>query len=306
MSGLPHHFSSWSDVPAGVYLTKTQLAQLDLPRRPGEVAAWVDGYDYRDKKAEIDLYRVDESVPSPATGRALTAARARTDAPDPRLCTSCGAHPELPVTVYQDGDRLCRACVHIRQLQTVQREFSVRRATAATRAAELLADERTMVVHVELTLRGTTPSGTQRPPSAAHLIALDTAGRGLIDTTVRLVGPRSAGIPAGAISPDDAAPAVREALAGRRLVRWGYDALAPLAEAFRRAHWSDVLPAGYGTEPTLLDLTMNWRGDIDHRNRAVRGIIPPGRPDRMLYLLQQIAASAPDQPHTAPTGPETP
>lgn len=299
MTALPRHFSSWSEVPTGVYLTKTQLTQLDLPRRPGEVAATVDGYDYRDKKAEIDLYRVDESVPSPATGRALAASRARTDGPDPRLCTTCGAHPERPVNAYQDGARLCGACTHIRRLQILQREAADRRTIAAARAAELVADERTAVVQVDLIQRGTTPSGAQRSPSAARLVALDTTGHVLIDVTVRLVGPRSAGIPSGAVAPADAAPKLREALAGRRLVRWGHDALIPLQQAFRKADWCDVIPSGYGIDYDLWNLTVSWRGDVDHRTRSVRGVTPPGRADRMLYLLQQIAAGTAAEPQDA-------
>jgi hypothetical protein len=292
------HFRSWSDVPPGVYLTKTQLAQLDLPRRPAAPAAWVDGYDFRDKKTAIDLYRVDESVPSPATGRALTAARARTNGPDPRQCTHCGAHPELPCSVYQDGDRLCRACAHSRSLQAVQRESAGRRGQAAARAAELLADDRTVLVHVDLTQRGTTPSGARRSPSAARAVVLDTTGRQLADITVRLVGPRSAGIPDGALAPDDAAPPLRQALTGRRLVRWGHDDLAPLRHTLIRAGWSEIFPTGYGNDYDLWTLTANWRADIDHRTRSPRTVTPPGRADRMLYLLQQIAAGAADPQRT--------
>ncbi|WP_333770993.1 hypothetical protein [Streptomyces sp. IBSBF 2435] len=289
----PIRYAAWADVPANTFMTKTQLADLDLPRKPGSVAAVVDGYDYRDKKTTIELYRISESAPSPASARTLTAARARTGGPDPRRCTDCDARPELSCRAYQDGARRCQTCAHIHRLRVLQRGAADVRAHATQRAAELLADERLAVVHVDLTDRGTTPSGTRRSPSAARLTALDHTGKLLIETQVRLVRPRSDGIPAGAIAPADAALPLRAALADRKVLRWGWDALGPLTAALRTAGWSDVIPHGYGSTYDLHQLTAQWRGDLDPRTTQTRPVIEPGRADRMLYLLQQIAATAP-------------
>jgi hypothetical protein len=291
----PIHYAAWSDVPAHIFMTKTQLADLDLPRKPGPVAATVDGYDFRDKKTVIELYRVSESVPSPASARALTAARTRTGAPDPRRCTDCDARPQLSCTAYQDGARRCQACTHIHRLRTLQRAAADARAHATARAAELLAGQRLAVVHVDLTDRGTTPSGNRRSPSAGHLTALDHTGKVLITTLMRLVGPRSDGIPEGAVSPDDAALPLRTALSGRVVLRWGWDGLGPVSAALRTAGWTDVIPSGYGSTYDLQTLTAQWRGDLDPRTTHARPVIEPGRADRMLYLLQQIAADALDE-----------
>jgi hypothetical protein len=268
------------------------MAELELPRRPGPVAATVAGYDFRDKPAVIELYRIDQSTPSPATATQLAAARRRGDQPDKYLCTECGAHPELPVTVYQDGPRLCRACAHIRALRILQRDGAGRRAHTARRAAELLAGP-LAVLHIELTERGTTPSGSRRPPSAARLAAVDGDGSELIDVTVRLVGPRSAGIPAGAVAPADAALPLRQALAGRRLLYWPGTGLSDLVIALRGAGWSDVVPQGYDVQRNLEEMTRLWRDEVDPRTLRPRVLVPPGRADRMLYLLRRIAADAP-------------
>lgn len=284
------HFGSWANVPENTYLTKTQLAALDLPRRPGPLAAQVDGRDFRDKKTVIDLYRIDESTPSNASVHQLAAARARAKG-DAHTCTSCGAHPERPCTLYQDDARLCHACELIRALTTVQREQAARRTSATEHAAEILADPRVTIAHADLVHRGTTASGTRRSPAAAHLTAIDTTGRKLIDVTVRLVGKRAAGVPDGALSLEDAAEPIRDALADRgSLLTWGTEAIEPIRRALYSRGWTGYLPAGYGAYRDLQMLTILWRGDIDPHTRRTRPAIAPGRADRMLYLLQQIAA----------------
>lgn len=286
-------FGSWSAVPDGTYLTKTQLAGLDLPRRPGPLAATVEGRDFRDKKLTIDLYRVDESTPSPASVRQLTAARSRTGGPDTHRCSTCGAHPERPCVLYRDGARLCQACELVRDLSDVQRAQAADRAHAAGMAVEMLTDGRLAIVSTEFTHRGTTPSGTRRSPAAARLTAIDVTGRSLLDVTVRLVGKRTAGVPEGALAPEDAAVPVRDAIANRVLLTWGNDTLGPIRQALCSRGWSEALPTGYGAYRDLQMLTARWRSDVDPRTRRLRGAIAPGRADRMLYLLQQIAADAP-------------
>lgn len=284
----PVRYAAWSYVPTGTFMTKTQLADLDLPRRPGPVAALVDGYDYRDKKTTIELYRISESTPSPASARVLAAARARTET-DPRRCSDCDARPQLPCREYQDGARRCQTCAHIHRLHILQQTAARSRAHATERAAELLASGRLAVVHVDLTDRGTTPAGTRRPPSAARLTALDHTGRLLTDTQIRLVGPRATGIPTGALAPEEAAEPLRTALADRPLVRWGWDTLGPLTTALRTAGHPDIIPTGYSSGCDLHQLTAQWRGDLDPRTTQPRPCINPDRADRMLYLLQQIA-----------------
>lgn len=286
-------FGSWSAVPDGTYLTKTQLAELDLPRRPGPIAASVEGRDFRDKKLTIDLYRIDESTPSPASVRQLAAARARTGGPDARQCSTCGAHPERALTVYKDGSRLCQACAHIRSLSSIQRTQMADRAHAAACAAEILADQRLVIVSTELIHRGNTPTGVRRSPAAARVTAVDASGHSVLDVTVRLVGKRAAGVPTGALAPEDAAEPIRDAVAGRVLLTWGAGTLDPIHQALHSRGWSEALPTGYGAYRDLQMLTIRWRADIDPRTCRVRGAIAPGRADRMLYLLQQIAADAP-------------
>jgi hypothetical protein len=290
MTDLPH-YDSWRAVPPGVYLTKTQLAELDLPRRPGPQAATVDGYDYRDKKAVLALYRIDQSTPSPATPKALAAARARTNGPDPHSCTDCGAHPDLAVTVYTDDQRLCRTCAHIRALRAQQDVIAQQRANTAARAADLLAGQ-LAVVHCELVDRGTTPSGAPRSPAAVRVAVVDQAGAQLADTTVRLVGQRAKGVPVGAIPADDAGQMFATAFADRRLVTWADTGFGDLIRALREAGWTEAIPSGYGRHHDLRAMTLTWRGDIDPMTRGHRLPVPPGRADRMLWLLQQIAAGA--------------
>lgn len=291
MSDTVRHYTSWAQVPAG-YMTKTQLLELDLPRRPGPVRATVEAYNWRGKRQTFDLFRVAESTPSPASARQL-AARRTDGTPNPHLCSDCGAHPEQPATVYQDGRRLCRACQHIYALRVLQEDYARRAAYVSRGAAELLRVP-LAVVHCELAERGTTASGSPRSPAAVRAEAVDEAGAGLLDVTVRLVGPRSKGIPEGAQAVDDVGQRIRDAFAGRRLLVWSGEGFNLLSGALRAAGWTDAIPTGYGAVRDLEDMAMHWRADFDHATRAPRRPVPPGRADRMLYLLQQIGADAPD------------
>ncbi|WP_435601306.1 hypothetical protein [Streptomyces sp. C10-9-1] len=290
------HYNGWSAVPPGIYMTRTQLADLDLPRTPGPVAATVTGYNWRGKEDTFDLHRIDQSTPTSATPRQLAASRARSKQ-DPRTCTDCGAHTEHPCAPYADGALLCLACLHIHSLRASQQQAAISQAEARRTAAELLADPSLAVVHLSLTDRGLTPSGAQRSPSAVHLVAVDATNSTLIDTTVRLVGPRSKGIPESALAPEDAAGPVTAALDGRRVVHW--DAASALSELYRvlRAAGGELTPA---RPRDLRTLTFAWRADLDPRTSMHRHITPPGRADRLLYLLQQIAAPAATPPGDTP------
>ncbi|WP_030744502.1 hypothetical protein [Streptomyces sp. NRRL F-5135] len=292
MTNTPVEYASWADVPHG-YMTKTSLGQLDLPRRPGgPVRATVSGRDFRGRVTDLDLYAVAESTPSPASVAQLAAARAR-GGTDTRRCTDCGARPDRPCTVYDNGQVLCGCCGHIRHLRTVQRQAAEQRAHAAERAAQLLADERLAVVDVTLTERGVTPGGTRRPPSAARVVALGPDGQPLCDVTMRLVGPRASGIPDGALSPADAAPHLA-ALAGRVLLEWEGGTLATVAGALHAAGLDIPFMTGHGARHALWALVLWWRADVDPRTREVRTAVAPGRADRMLWLLQQIAGAEAD------------
>ncbi|RDG35178.1 hypothetical protein [Streptomyces corynorhini] len=289
MTDTPVAYTSWADVPPGL-MTRTVLGQLDLPRTPGGPPRGVVATrNFRGRDTEVDLYAVAESVPTGASMAQLLAARTRTGAPDTRRCTDCGARPERPCTPHEDGVVLCGCCGHIRHLRTAQRQAAGQRAGACERAAQLLADERLAVVHVQLTERGTTPGGTRRPPSAARVVALGPQGQPLCDVTMRLVGPRAAGIPDGACSPEDAAPLL-QVLADRVLLEWEGGALAPVSSALRAAGLPGPFPTGYGARRALWALALTWRADISPRSRSLRPVISPGRADRMLWLLQQIAA----------------
>lgn len=277
----PTRYDSWAQVPPNSFLTKSRLSQLSFPRRPGPVRATVNGTDGIGRKAVIDLHLISESTPSNATSAQLAAAAHRQH-PHRYTCTQCGARPDLPTEPPGDGVRLCQACAHIWHLRDVQRQAAEERTRVRDQAAELVDDPRTVIIHTTFTDRGTTDAGAKRPPSAAHITALDTTGRAVLDLTVRLVGPRAQGIPEGAIDPAVATETIREALAERHLVLWNdtNHSLASVAAAF---------PTGYGVRHDLHLLTLRWRGDIDPHTGRQRPVVSPGRADRMLLLLKQIA-----------------
>lgn len=293
------HFESWSQVPTGVYLTRTQMRELDLPRVPGPVRATVTGYDWRDHKTQFDLHLISESTPSPASAAKLAAGRS--GRPSLHLCTDCGAHPDLAVTVYRDGDRLCRACAHIRHLRNLQAGAAPRAAHTAGRAQQLLSSP-LAIVHTELVDRGTTPSGARRPPAAVRTTVIDQDGRPLTEACVRLVGPRSKGVPDDAQDPDDVGQQFRDAFDGRTVVTWPGTGWGDLTAGLRAAGWTTAVPSGYGTTADLKEMTWLWRADLDPTTGAHRAAVPPGRADLMLYLLLQMAAEAPETSEHTPGG----
>ncbi|MFE7112697.1 hypothetical protein ACFU98_37830 [Streptomyces sp. NPDC057575] len=48
-------------------------------------------------------------------------------------------------------------------------------------------------------------------------------------------------------------------------------------------------PTGYGRRHDLSQMTVAWRGDIDPKTGTPRLPVAPGRADRMLYLLHEMA-----------------
>ncbi|MFG2141524.1 hypothetical protein [Streptomyces sp. NPDC048650] len=272
-------------------MTQTQLGSLDLPREPGgPVRATVEGRDGTGRRAVFDLYSISESRPTRAGARQLAAAADRC-ATGTRVCEQCGARPDLPCTQV-DAWLLCQVCAHIEKLRARQRQAAEARARATEQAAELLADGRLAVVHLDYTDRGTTPAGDRRAPSAAHITALDAGGRALLDVHMRLLSPCSQGIPAGATAPEAAVEQIRRVLADRVIVVWSADGLSDLSKALRALDLDWPFPAGYGRRHDLWHLAMDWRGELDPTTGQPRPTIPPDRVDRTLYLLQQIAGPA--------------
>ncbi|MFH8558894.1 hypothetical protein ACH4FE_35630 [Streptomyces celluloflavus] len=286
----PEHFARWSALPPDLYMTRTQLANLDQPREPGgPVRATVEGRDGAGRRATFDLHLISESRPTRASAAQLASAAARRTT-GTRVCEQCGARPDLPCTRVDDW-LLCRTCAHIDMLRARQKQAADARTRAAAYAAELLADERLAVLHVGYTDRGTTPAGTRRAPSAAHLTALDAEGQVLLDLQIRLVPPRSKGIPKGAVDPGIACEEIRRALEGRVMLVWAADSLGDLSKS-KALDDGWPFPTGYGRRHELQHMAADWRSDLTPKTGQPRPAMPPGRADRMLQLLQQIASTA--------------
>lgn len=282
-------FSYWGELPANTYMTKTQLKDLDLPRQPGgPVRATVEGRDGAGRRDTFDLYLISESVPTSASAAQLAAAAARRTT-GTRVCEQCGSRPELPCTQV-DAWLLCQACAHIERLRAAQRQAGEVRDHVQRRAARLLDDGDLAVVHITYTDRGTTDASKRRTPSAAHVAALGADGTVLVDVELRIVASRSKGIPDGAADPDQAADAIRSALADKRVLVWASDVLKDLIQGLAGLGVSWPFPSGHDRRHELRQMVMAWRGDLNPKTGTVRVPIPPGRADRMLYLLQQIAA----------------
>ncbi|MFJ2876575.1 hypothetical protein [Streptomyces sp. NPDC087298] len=293
MDQTVRHYPRWSEVPVGTYMTKSQLQSLTLPRRPaGPVRATVEGRDGAGRKGVFDLYLISESEPtSSSVAQLAAAARRRTTAH--RICAECGARPDLPCTPWGDTGRpLCQTCAHIERLRAAQHQAADHRTHAQRRAADLLGDQALAVLHVTYTDRGTTASGRRRAPSAAHVIALAPDGSTRVDTRLRLVPPRSQGIPEGAADPEPAAEEIRAALAPTTIVVWA-NALSGLSTGLSGLGIPWPLPSGYGRRHDLCQMTAAWRGDIGHQTGSPRMPISPDRADRMLHLLHEMAQTGP-------------
>lgn len=294
------HFTAWRDVPNGVYATATQLKAMDLPRRPGPPAATVDGQDGIGRSTVLTLYRIDQSTPTTSTAAQLAAARARSgNAGQAGVCADCGARPDrAPIATEADG-ALCPACWHIRGLRHLQQEAARSRAAAVQSARSLLrpSSRPLGVLHVDYTERGRTPSGTRRSPAAAQITVLGANGLVLAAPLLRLVSARAKGVPDGADDPCSGAEALTALLSGLTVLIWRHRDLDDLSSGLRSQGAPWFLPSGQVREMALL--TSAWRGEVTpdgHRPAAV----PPGRADRMLSLLQQIADA--DQVLTPPAG----
>jgi hypothetical protein len=304
-------YAGWWQVPAHL-LPATALAQLEYPRTPDgcQPVAWVDTRDWRDRKASIPLYDVRTCPPTKATARQLEAAAGRTGAR--RICADCDARCQRPLTV-DPGDRRprCPACRQVARLRARQAQLAQARPHLAARAAQLLGWAEAAVVQVDLHTPPPTPAGRRRPATAAHVGAVDLAGRRLVAVLVRLVGRRAHHVPQGAVPADQAAPLVHRALLGRRLICWSHQDLtglqlaAPHPELPRPLRFPEASDASQPHLPipeharavVVEPLATRWRGQLDPHTRALVPSLAPGTPDRLLLMLRRIAASS-DQPAT--------
>jgi hypothetical protein len=289
------HFPSWRDVPTGIYATETQLKTMDLPRRPGPPAATVQGYDGTGRRSVLTLYRVDQSEPTAASAAQLAAARRRAD-PAARVCADCGARPDRALIPSETHGRLCPVCWHIAGLRHRQAEARQDRDRATATAAGLLHPGHThplTVLHIDYCDRGRTPSGTSRSPAAARITVLDATGDTLTAPVLRLVPARAKGVPADAGDPQTGAQQLKQLLADRTVVIWCPEDLDPLAAGLRTLTAPWPLPDRQVHD--LMSLTAAWRSEVTPDGDRPAPV-PPGRADRMLYLLRQIAGTAAAQP----------
>lgn len=297
-------YEGWWRVPSGLF-SKTQLADLDLPRLPdGPVRAYADVANWRGKKEFVELYALHESVPSPATANQLQAARGRvlgSDYVDRRVCEQCGARPDRPVPELghvsgsdhlpageASGTRhLCLACARVVRLRAAVATAAWIRADATQWAAEVLAAE-PCVVRVEEVLRPAAPSGRQNPdPVALRVDAVDAVGRRLVRATIRLAGPRVKAVPDGAVTPNSVEEQVRSLLAAPVVVTWRDSELTPLLRLY---HGREVYAGA--NRNSLRQRAGYWRGEVDPDHLTVRSAIDPTTADRTLLLLRRMAAEA--------------
>ncbi|MGC5664948.1 hypothetical protein ACN261_31945 [Micromonospora sp. WMMD723] len=298
MADLPVH-EGWRRVPSGLY-SRTQLADLDLPRLPGgPVRAYVDAPNWRGRREVVELYSLAEATPSPASIWHLEAARARAGAG--RVCEGCGARPDRPVPVLghvagadhlTDGEadasrHLCLACARAVRLRAAVAAAAGARAEAGRWAAEVTGAGLSVVRCTEV-LRPPAPSGRRNlAPVALRVDAVDAVGTELLRVTIRLAGPRVRAVPADAVDPATVDERIRSLLTARA-VTWRAEELTPLLCRY----YPD-----WRTRPRVVPYALRervtwWRGEVDPDNLAVRTAIDPVTADRTLLILRRMAAAA--------------
>ena len=296
-------YTWWSEVPDRLR-TKTQLADLDLPRIPGAgPAAAIHTRGPHGRKDTFDLYDITASRPSPASAGQLEAARARQDHAQ-RRCAGCGAHPDYPPTPHRDAGRpetgwalLCRACLHIARLRESQQRCAATREQIAAEAAAWLAADRAAVVHVTVITPGPAENGRARRAVALIVDAVTPSGARLARMPIRLARSRNPLVPDGAIPETEALPALTELFAGRDVIEWAAGGLGPIEAAL-----TDPADTDRPRLRILLEAkTTVWRGDLDPHTRTL--LIPPdpGRADLMALLIRRMAADHNPDPAQVPT-----
>ncbi|SRR6266511_10653 len=302
-------YAGWWQVPDHL-MPATALGELEYPRTHDgqQPAAWVDTWDWSDRKTSIPLYDARACPPTNATARQLAAAATRSHRQ--RTCADCGAHCQRPLTVDpQDRRPLCPACRHLARLRRRQAELTADGPFIAARARELLAwGTGAVVVQVDLHIPPLTPAGRRRPPTAARVRAAGLDGARLVDVLVRLVGKRAEHVPADAIPAQEAVPKIHQAVLGARLIMWSLLDLERLRLAaphpgLPRLPWlpgiSDGLfqphlPLPEDVRAVAVEaMAARWRGQVDPTTRTLVACLPPGTPDRLTLLLRRIAATPP-------------
>jgi hypothetical protein len=317
-------YQGWWAVPDHL-LPVTALGELEYPRTADgqPVAAWVDTRDWSDRETSIPLYDVRACPPTKATARQLDAAAARSGRQ--RRCADCGAccQRPLPSLDADDPRPLCPACRHLALLRRRQAELAADRLVCTQRARELLAWTGAAVIQVDLTIPPPTPAGRRRPPTAARVRAVDLDGTRLVDVPVRLVGRRARHVPDGAVAPQEVAPAIDQALGGRRLPMWNADEATHLRLAARHQDLPGPIEVAWslggvraGPQPpiqaraaAIRHLATQWRGQLHPHTRTLVECLPPGTPDRLLLMLRRIATTttaAQQRPGVDPGGVATP
>jgi hypothetical protein len=296
-------YAGWLEVPDHL-LPATGLAELEYPRTTNGqmLVAWVATRDWRDRKTSIPLYDARACPSTKATARQLAAGTERSGRQ--RACAQYGARCQRPLTVDPNDRRpLCPACRHVARLRRRQTEAATARQLCAQRARELLAWTGA-AVQVDLHVPPPTPA-RRRPATAARVRAVDLDGGRLVGVLVRLVGPHTHHVPAGTVDRKAAAPGIHRALVGRRLLAWSHQDLANLHTAaphdelpgVGKVHWAWD-GGGWPAHPiharavVLRHLATRWRGHVDPRTRTLVDCLAPGAPDRLLLMLQRIAATA--------------
>lgn len=284
-------YDGWWQVPEHLR-TKTQLADLDLPRIPGgEPVAYVHDRGPHGRKRDYDLYDLTASLPSPATGGQLQAARERQTAA--RRCEQCGARPDQLPTAHRvpdEGERvmlLCYPCLHIARLTEAQQRVAADRRTACEISFLRVADDAVACVHVHPIAAPPGADGRPKKPIALTVGACTARGGLLYRAAVRLNRSRNPLVPADAVPADEAFGALREAVAGREVIEWSDGALKPLggaliAPAEPARTWREILP--------LAHHVAAWRGQINPRTYRLTTPLDPGRADLMALLIRRMAA----------------
>lgn len=281
-------YSSWGEVPAYL-MTKTQLAELEFPRRVAHQAqAWVECADWRGKPDTVALYDVRQAPPSRASAAQLEAAQRSSV----RVCADCGARPDGALWALEEGMRVCRSCLVVARLRREQRKMASLGRVYAREVADLLAaDPGPAVVYVRRIRPPRAEGATRTPPVCALDLDLFADGR-RSQMVLRLGGARNPHVPEGAVPVAQAGPRVAALVEGRRLVVWddqAVDDVQFLGERLRKAGvdvpgwhqvWQAQLPA------------MVWRGEVDVTSRGLRGAVDPGTSDRLALLMRRMADSA--------------
>ncbi|CAL9677674.1 hypothetical protein SUDANB95_08001 (plasmid) [Actinosynnema sp. ALI-1.44] len=316
-------FSSWSEVP-WYLMTRTQLKELDLPRDPAgqPVAATVISYHKRNKGEAVPLFDARTCPPTAASVAQLTAAATR--ARNGHVCQDCGAHSERALlerhTTGPRGEpgtvlRLCHACWSIARIRAKQAEAAQHRRRLAEWAREVLSREGLAVLWSEEVVPPAAPSGRARPVTAVRLGACDIDARPLLDLTVRLVGPRAKWVPEGAISAEEAAPAILRALAGRPVLMSDASVRQRLQTLAHHEAWADAGAGGRKVDGEWVPYTYEervrmselrhlvefvdnrvelWRGQVNPASGNIGPALPAGSAQRLLLLLRRMAGSAPE------------